>query len=51
MLIEASRRGESLRMSEVNYEEVKYSILRRDGAEAWAKAESVLPDLNRRQRR
>ena len=45
MLIEASRRGESLRMSEVNYAEVKYSILRKDGAEAWVNAEGVLQGL------
>lgn len=45
MLIEAGRRGESLRMSEVNYAEVKYSIIRKDGAEAWARAEGVLHGL------
>lgn len=45
MLIEASRRGESLMMSEVNYAEVKYSIIRKDGAEAWASAEGVLQGL------
>lgn len=45
MLIEAGRRGESLRMSEVNYAEVKYSIIRKDGAEAWANADGVLQGL------
>ena len=45
MLIEANRRGVSLLMSEVNYAEVKYSILRKDGTEAWAKAHSVLQGL------
>ncbi len=45
MLIEANRRGVSLLMSEVNYAEVKYSILRKDGTEAWAKARGVLQGL------
>jgi ribonuclease VapC len=45
MLIEANRRGVSLLMSEVNYAEVKYSILRKDGTEAWAKTHGVLQGL------
>ena len=45
MLIEANRRGETLLMSEVNYAEVKYSVIRKDGTEAWAKAQGVLQGL------
>jgi ribonuclease VapC len=45
LLIEANRRGVSLLMSEVNYAEVKYSILRKDGTEAWVSAQGVLQGL------
>ncbi len=38
-------RGFPLLMTDVNYAEVKYSIVKKDGAEAWAKAAKVLQGL------
>ena len=45
LLLEASKKDGALHMSEVNYAEVKYSILRKDGRAAWAKAASALQSL------
>jgi ribonuclease VapC len=45
LLLDASKRDSALHMSEVNYAEVKYSILRKDGRAAWAKAASALQAL------
>jgi predicted nucleic acid-binding protein len=43
--ITASKRDAPLLMSDVNYAEVKYSIVRKDGAEAWSKAVNILESL------
>jgi ribonuclease VapC len=44
--LEKAGAGErNLHMTEVNYAEVKYMILRKDGPEAWRKAASLLPAL------
>jgi predicted nucleic acid-binding protein len=32
-------------MTDVNYAEVKYSILKKDGVDAWAEAAKILPGL------
>jgi ribonuclease VapC len=44
-LEKAGRRDVPLLMTEVNYAEVKYIILRKDGAEAWRRVESSLGSL------
>jgi uncharacterized protein len=45
LLIAASQKDTPLYMSDVNYAEVKYSILKKDGAEAWTAAANVLQSL------
>jgi len=45
LLQKASRPDKPLHMSEVNYAEVKYTILRKDGAEAWQEAAKILVAL------
>ena len=45
LLVAAGRKDSPLHMSDVNYAEVKYSILRKDGAEAWTAAANVLQGL------
>jgi len=45
LLLSVSKRDASLLLSEVNYAEVKYSILRKDGNSAWLKAKGVLQGL------
>lgn len=45
LLLQVNKRDTSLYMSEVNYAEVKYSILRKDGKDAWKRAKSVLQGL------
>ena len=45
VLISASRRDIPLHMTDVNYAEVKYSIVKKDGAAAWAEAAKVLEGL------
>src|SRR5580704_12945269 len=45
LLVSASRRDSSLHMTDVNYAEVKYSIVKKDGAAAWAEAAKVLQGL------
>ena len=42
---QANRAEKSLRMTEVNYAEVKYITLRKDGAEAWREAENAVSAL------
>ena len=42
LLQKASRTDKHLHMTEVNYAEAKYMILRKDGAEAWAEAAKIL---------
>jgi ribonuclease VapC len=45
LLISASRKEGFLYMTDVNYAEVKYSILKTDGAGAWADAARILQGL------
>ena len=45
LLVSASKRDSSLHMTDVNYAEVKYSIVKKDGAAAWAEAAKVLEGL------
>ncbi len=42
LLQKASRMDKHLHMTEVNYAEAKYMILRKDGVDAWAKAAKIL---------
>ncbi|MBK9140335.1 MAG: PIN domain-containing protein [Verrucomicrobia bacterium] len=42
LLQKASKADKPVHMTEVNYAEAKYMILRKDGAEAWAEAAKVL---------
>lgn len=42
LLQKASRTDKHLHMTEVNYAEAKYMIVRKDGADAWAEAAKVL---------
>ena len=45
LLVSAGKKDNPLLMTDVNYAEVKYSILKKDGAEAWGKARKVLEGL------
>jgi len=45
MLVAAGKKDSPLLMTDVNYAEVKYSIVRKDGAQAWAEAAKVLEGL------
>ncbi len=45
LLVAAGKKDSPLHMSDVNYAEVKYSILKKDGAEAWTAAANVLQGL------
>jgi uncharacterized protein len=45
LLVIAGRKDESLHMTDVNYAEVKYSILRKEGAEAWGEVVKILEGL------
>jgi ribonuclease VapC len=45
MLVTAGKKDSPLLMTDVNYAEVKYSIVKKDGAEAWAEAAKVLQGL------
>src|SRR6202451_2158575 len=45
MLVSAGKKDSPLLMTDVNYAEVKYSIMKKDGAEAWAEAAKVLQGL------
>jgi predicted nucleic acid-binding protein len=42
LLEKASRADKPVQMTEVNYAEAKYMILRKDGADAWAEAANIL---------
>ena len=42
LLEKASKADKPVQMTEVNYAEAKYMILRKDGADAWAEAAKVL---------
>ena len=45
LLVSAGRRYNPVLMTEVNYAEVKYSILKKDGGKAWGEAAKVLEGL------
>jgi len=45
LLVTAGRKDIPLHMTDVNYAEVKYSIVRKDGDEAWAEAAKILQGL------
>jgi ribonuclease VapC len=45
LLVFAGKKDNPLLMTDVNYAEVKYSIVKKDGAEAWAEAARVLQGL------
>jgi ribonuclease VapC len=45
LLVSAGKKDSPLLMTDVNYAEVKYSIIKKDGAEAWAEAAKVLHGL------
>jgi predicted nucleic acid-binding protein len=45
LLVSAGKKDSPLLMSDVNYAEVKYSIAKKDGAEAWQEAAKVLQGL------
>ena len=45
LLVSAGKKDNPLLMTDVNYAEVKYSIVKKDGAEAWAEAAKVLSGL------
>jgi predicted nucleic acid-binding protein len=45
LLLNANKKDSPLHLSDVNYAEVKYSILKKDGAEAWAEASRILESL------
>jgi len=45
LLHKAASADRPLHMTEVNYAEVKYMLLKKDGAEAWAQAADVLKSL------
>ena len=40
LLVTASKRDSPLHMTDVNYAEVKHSIVKKDGAAAWAEADT-----------
>ena len=45
MLVTAGKKDNLLLMTDVNYAEVKYSIVKKDGAQAWVEAAKVLQGL------
>ena len=45
LLVTAGKKDNPLHMSDVNYAEVKYSIVKKDGADAWAEAAKILQGL------
>jgi predicted nucleic acid-binding protein len=45
LLVAAGKKNNPLHMSDVNYAEVKYSIVKKEGAEAWRGAAKVLQGL------
>jgi predicted nucleic acid-binding protein len=45
MLVSAGKKDSPLLMTDVNYAEVKYSIVKKEGARAWAEAAKVLQGL------
>ena len=45
LLVAAGKKDSPLHMTNVNYADVKYSIVKKDGAEAWAEAAKILQGL------
>ena len=45
LLVTAGKKDSPLHMTDVNYAEVKYSIVKKDGAEAWVEAAKILQGL------
>lgn len=45
LLVTAGRKDSALHMTDVNYAEVKYSILKKDGPQAWEEAAKILQGL------
>jgi predicted nucleic acid-binding protein len=45
LLVTAGKKDSPLHMTDVNYAEVKCSIVMKDGVEAWAEAEKILQGL------
>ena len=45
LLVAAAKKDSPLHMTDVNYAEVKYSIVKKDGAPAWAEAAKILQGL------
>jgi ribonuclease VapC len=45
LLVGASKKDNPLLMTDVNYAEVKYSIVKKDGPGAWTEAAKILPGL------
>ena len=45
MLVSAGKKDNPLLMTDVNYAEVKYSVVKKDGAQAWAEAAKILQGL------
>jgi predicted nucleic acid-binding protein len=45
LLVAAGRKDSPLHMTDVNYAEVKYSIVKKDGVDAWAEAAKILSGL------
>lgn len=45
LLVSAGKKDSPLHMTDVNYAEVKYSIVKKDGAAAWEQAAKVLQGL------
>jgi ribonuclease VapC len=45
LLVAASKKDNPLHMTDVNYAEVKYSIVKKDGAKAWEEAAKILQGL------
>jgi predicted nucleic acid-binding protein len=45
LLVTAGKKDSPLHMTDVNYAEVKYSIVKKDGAKAWEEAAKILQSL------
>lgn len=45
LLVTAGKKDSPLHMTDVNYAEVKYSIVKKDGAKAWGEAAKILQGL------
>jgi len=45
LLVSAGKKDSPLHMTDVNYAEVRYSIVKKDGPEAWEEAAKILQGL------